>query len=69
MPGMSGLDLQSLLIAQGKRVPMIFISAFPTESSRARALQAGAVDFLSKPFDGQTLIKRLREALIGPKRA
>ena len=63
MPGMSGVDLQSRLIAQGRRVPIIFITAFSEESSKARALEAGAVCFLSKPFDGQTLIKCLYDAL------
>ena len=63
MPGMSGVDLQSHLIAQGKRVPVIFITAFPEESVRARALDAGAVCFLTKPFDGLTLIKYLETAL------
>jgi FixJ family two-component response regulator len=63
MPGMSGVDLQSNLIAKGKIVPVIFISAFPEESSRARALGAGAAGFLTKPFDGQTLIDCLNRAL------
>ena len=54
MPGMSGVDLQSHLIAQGRRVPVIFITAFPEEGSQKRALAAGAVCFLTKPFDGQT---------------
>jgi FixJ family two-component response regulator len=63
MPGMSGVDLQSHLIAQGKRVPVIFITAFPEESSQARAMAEGAVCFLTKPFDGQTLVDCLREAL------
>jgi len=69
MPGMSGLDLQRLLIAQGKRMPVIFMTAFPKESSRARAMEAGAVDFLSKPFDGQTLINRLHAALRSDQRS
>ena len=42
MPGMSGVELQSLLLAQGRRMPIIFITAFPEESTRARALEAGA---------------------------
>ena len=65
MPGMSGVDLQSHLIAQGRRLPIIFITAFPEESTQARALEAGAVCFLTKPFDGQTLIDCLSEALNG----
>jgi FixJ family two-component response regulator len=63
MPGMSGVDLQAHLIAQGIRVPVIFISAFPEESSRKRALEAGAVGFLTKPFDGKVLIDCLSIAL------
>jgi FixJ family two-component response regulator len=65
MPGMSGVDLQHELIAQGRHVPVIFITAFPEKSSQARALAAGAAGFLTKPFDGQTLIDRLRAALKG----
>ena len=63
MPGMSGIELQSFLIAQGRSVPMIFITAFPEESIRSRALKAGAVGFLSKPFDGTLLIECIDIAL------
>ncbi len=63
LPGKSGVDLQSDLIAQGKSVPVIFITAFPEERSRKRALEAGAIAFLTKPFDGQMLINGLRDAL------
>jgi FixJ family two-component response regulator len=63
MPGMSGVELQSRLIAQGQRMPVIFVTAYPEESSRTAALQAGAVGFLSKPFDSSTLIDCLRRAL------
>jgi FixJ family two-component response regulator len=63
MPGMSGVELQSLIRSQGSRVPMIFITAFPDESVRARALDGGAMCFLTKPFDGPTLIKYLDAAL------
>jgi FixJ family two-component response regulator len=63
MPGMSGIELQSHLIAQGCSVPIIFITAFPEESIRARALKAGAVCFLSKPFDGTILIECIDTAL------
>jgi FixJ family two-component response regulator len=66
MPGMSGVDLQSHLIAQGRRLPIIFITAFPEENSEARALEAGAICFLTKPFDGQALIDCLSEALMRP---
>jgi len=66
MPGMTGVDLQSHLIAQGRRMPVIFVTAFPEESSQKRALAAGAICFLTKPFDGQILINCISEALKGP---
>ena len=63
MPGMSGIELQSYLIAKGKKIPMIFITAFPDERIQAKALKAGAVSFLSKPFQGSTLIQCIDDAL------
>jgi FixJ family two-component response regulator len=63
MPGMSGVELQSLLIAQGHRMPIIFITAFHEESIRVRAMKAGAIGFLNNPFSGQTLIECLDTAL------
>jgi FixJ family two-component response regulator len=63
MPGMDGLELQSVLIAKGTNVPMIFITAFPDERIRVRALRAGAVGFLSKPFKGTALIQYIENAL------
>src|SRR2546430_6875079 len=50
MPGLSGLELQSHLLADGCQIPIIFITAYPTASARQRAMNAGAVAFLSKPF-------------------
>jgi len=63
MPGMSGVDLQARLLTQGHRVPFIFMTAFPEETIRARALKAGAICFLTKPFDRLTLIRCLDTAL------
>jgi FixJ family two-component response regulator len=63
MPGMTGIELQDQLIAQGHRVPIIFITAFPEMKARAQALAAGAVGFLAKPFNDQGLIACLNEAL------
>jgi FixJ family two-component response regulator len=63
MPGMSGVDLQARLRAQGHRVPFIFITAFPEETIRARALKDGAICLLTKPFHRLTLIKCLSIAL------
>ena len=63
MPTMSGVELQALLLDRGQRVPFIFITAFFDDAVRARALQAGAICFLTKPLDRLTLIKCLETAL------
>jgi FixJ family two-component response regulator len=63
LPGMNGLKLQNLVSAQGRGMPIIFVTAFPEERFQKRALEAGAVGFLSKPFDGQTLITLVEGAL------
>ena len=63
LPGMSGLQLQRHLAERGYRIPIIFITASPHEGTRARALNAGAVDFLPKPFTEQALLKGIRSAL------
>jgi FixJ family two-component response regulator len=63
MPGMDGIELQSRLIAQGHRLPVIFITAFPEMKARGQALAAGAAGFLDKPFSDQSLITCLNEAL------
>jgi FixJ family two-component response regulator len=63
MPAMSGIELQTRLRTQGCGVPFIFITAFPETSLRARALKAGALCFLAKPFDDGTLIRCLDVAL------
>jgi FixJ family two-component response regulator len=65
MPGMSGLDLQIRLRDDGFDTPMIFVSAFPEERYRARALNAGAAAFLSKPFEEQSLVECINVALEG----
>ena len=63
MPGTTGIELQGRLIADGHRVPVIFITAFPEMRARAQALAAGAIGFLAKPFNDQNLITCLNEAL------
>jgi FixJ family two-component response regulator len=63
MPGLSGLDLQRDLIDRGVRLPTIFITAFPEEGTRDRALKAGAVGFLDKPFSEESLLRCLDTAL------
>jgi FixJ family two-component response regulator len=63
MPGLSGVELQSRLIAQGRNMPIIGVTAFPEESVRSQMLEAGAVGFLSKPFNDECLINCLATAL------
>ena len=63
MPGMSGIELQTLLLTQGHHVPFIFVTAFSEEAVRAQALSAGAICFLTKPFDRLTLVRCLDTAL------
>ena len=63
MPAMSGIELQAHLLAKGHRVPFIFITAFPDQRIRARALGAGAICYLVKPFDEHSLIQCLDAAL------
>jgi FixJ family two-component response regulator len=65
MPNIGGLELQSILRGKGLATPIIFITAFPEEADRTRAFQAGAVDFLTKPFDGKTMFRSLSVALKG----
>jgi FixJ family two-component response regulator len=63
MPAMSGLDLLTHMRARGYAAPFIFITAFPEDSVRDRALKAGAIGFLAKPFAGPALISCLKAAL------
>lgn len=66
MPQVSGIELQSRLRARGRDLPIIFITAYPDDKIRARALEAGAVCFLDKPFDGDMLIRCLDMAMAPP---
>jgi FixJ family two-component response regulator len=63
MPGMSGLDLQSKLNSNHCSIPTIFITAHGDEKMRLQAMRSGAVKFLAKPFDGETLLEGVRVAL------
>ena len=63
MPGMSGIELQNQLLAQGVRLPVIFITAYPESKAREQALAAGALGFLNKPFNEDKLIACLDQAL------
>ncbi|RXF72680.1 response regulator transcription factor [Hansschlegelia zhihuaiae] len=63
MPGISGPELQQRLIAEGRRFPIIFLTAFPSEAIRGRVMAAGAAGFLAKPSDGETIVARIEDAL------
>ena len=63
MPGISGLELQAKLNEAHQRIPIIFITAQGDEKLRLQALRAGAVGFLTKPFDDQVLLDGVRAAL------
>ena len=63
MPGLSGLDLQAHLNAKGQRLPIIFMTAFPSDETQEKALKGGAVGFLKKPFTDECLIRCLDKAL------
>jgi FixJ family two-component response regulator len=63
MPGMSGLDLQRQLATAHYSIPIIFITAHDDADTRARALRAGAVAFLDKPFSDEVLLRAVQAAL------
>ncbi|WP_164940613.1 response regulator transcription factor [Bradyrhizobium zhanjiangense] len=63
MPSVTGIDLLTQMRAQGSATPFIFITAFPDESVRVRALKAGASCFLGKPFAASDLMQCLEVAL------
>jgi FixJ family two-component response regulator len=63
MPNMSGIELQANLADRGFRIPTIFMTAFPDESVKRRAMDAGAVGFLPKPFTARALIQCIRDAI------
>jgi FixJ family two-component response regulator len=63
LPGMSGLDLQSKLVGDHHKIPILFITAHGDEGMRMRALRSGAVEFLTKPFDDEMLLDSVRAAL------
>lgn len=63
MPGMSGLDLQDELTSAGLSMPIIFITGHGNVPMSVKAMKAGAVDFIEKPFDDQTLLDAINEAI------
>lgn len=63
MPGMSGIELQKQLAAEGATLPIIFISGHGDVSTVADAMRGGAIDFLEKPVSPQRLLDRVQQAL------
>jgi FixJ family two-component response regulator len=62
---MNGLELQSRLAAMGCRIPIIFMTAYYEKETHRRAMRAGAVAFLGKPFSDEELLQTIRSALAG----
>ena len=63
MPGMSGLELQARLKEEQCNIPIIFITSNGGARMRIQAMREGAVEFLTKPFDHQVLLKTVQAAL------
>ena len=63
MPGMDGLDLLRHLARSGSPIPAVILTAHGDDELRQRSLQAGAVAFLAKPFNGNALLDAVRTAL------
>jgi len=62
MPGMTGPELQEELKLQGRRTPIIFVTAHADDATRPRLMNNGAVECLSKPFSEKALINALNDA-------
>ena len=60
LPGISGMELQNRLRADGINIAVIFITAHPDAHTRELAMQAGAISFFSKPFSGTDLLRAVR---------
>lgn len=63
MPGLSGLDLQEKLLSAKTTLPVIFITGHGTVPTSVRAMKAGAIDFLQKPFEEQELLDAINRAI------
>jgi FixJ family two-component response regulator len=63
MPGMTGLELHNQLVAAGEPIPTILITAHPDDRTRARAMKAGVLGYLAKPFSEDDLLGCIRAAV------
>ena len=61
--GMSGIGLRRRLSAAGLQAPVVFITAFDDDATRAEAIAAGCIDYLLKPFDASRLVAALERAV------
>lgn len=68
MPGLSGLDLQKELISRNSSIPIVFMTGHGNIPMGVQTIKLGAVNFLSKPFDDDQLIKSVKEALLKDKK-
>jgi FixJ family two-component response regulator len=67
MPGLNGLELQRMLNEAGNDLPIIFVTAYADVPLTVRAMKAGALEVLTKPFDDQVLLDAVFEALEGER--
>ena len=63
MPGLTGLDLQETLAAAGQRVSIVFITGYPDVRAHVKAMEGGAIDFLSKPVNDRDLLGAIERAM------
>lgn len=63
MPDLNGLDLQASLSAERREIPIIFMTGYGDIPMTVRAMKAGAVEFLTKPFGDEVLLTAIREAI------
>jgi FixJ family two-component response regulator len=64
MPMMSGIELQTALLERGFQIPIIFVTAFLDPTVKRRAMDAGAIGFLTKPCNGKVLHQLIQDAII-----
>jgi FixJ family two-component response regulator len=69
MPGLSGLDLQKRMAKAGVEIPIVFLTGHGNIPASVQAMKAGAVEFLTKPFDDQELLRAIQEAVERDRRS
>jgi len=69
LPGLSGLDLQKRMAEVGLEIPIVFLTGHGNIPATVRAMKAGAVEFLTKPFDDEELLRAIQEAIERDRRS